>query len=150
MQTCRRWRSWGCFEYGRGWEETAKWRRDDNGHCFENNRLGSTGREREEGWGGRCLRGAGEEGRGGPYATVSSARRPSAALDRRARVAALLRAQGRAVGRDRRIAGATDRRGQAAMGPGSQQQGVGESEVVQQRMLTCRPGEQSTGRCGLK
>jgi hypothetical protein len=61
-----------------------------------------------------------------PCIAVDSAGRPAAALGQWA--AALLWEQGRAVGRGQRGVGAADRRGRAAMGPGGQRRGVGESE----------------------
>jgi hypothetical protein len=58
--------------------------------------------------------GVGEEGRGGACTAVDSVGRPAVAPSRWARVAVLLREQGRAVGRGRRGAGETDKRGRAA------------------------------------
>jgi hypothetical protein len=61
-QMHRRWRRAGA-RARRGREENDNRRRDGGRRCFENNRLGDMGREREKGEGVGVHMGAGEEGR---------------------------------------------------------------------------------------
>jgi hypothetical protein len=67
--------------------------------------------------------------------------------------AVLLHKQGRAAGRGRHGAGAADRRGQAATGPGGQRWGAGESEKERGGAATGadqRDRQHSASRLGFK
>jgi hypothetical protein len=132
-------------------EQQPRW--DDDMCCFENNRLGGAGREREKGQRGRHSRGGRRRRERGACAAVGSTGWPAAAPGRWTWAPALFCEQGRAVGAGdavrARLTGGAGRQWGPVVSGGVRDR-VKEIEVAWQQALTCGPGQHRAGRRGLK